>query len=231
MHRFVALLFVAVTLTPAAAQTVQRPHNLITVSGQGEVTVTPDLAVLNAGVTTTGKTGQAASEANAKVMTAVMAALKSLGIEEKDIQTSRLSLMPVRDRVGNEIRITSFQASNKVNVEIRDLGKIADVVDRIVGAGANDIGGLQFTVASPSKPLDQAREAAIADAKRKAELYARAANVKLGGPISITEQGASPPRPMMYMRSAAAAEAASTPISVGDEVLRVTVTVSYELQP
>ncbi|MEA2986622.1 MAG: uncharacterized protein QOD94_2876 [Alphaproteobacteria bacterium] len=214
---------------PAAAQ-VEKMPNLITVTGQGEVTVTPDLAVLNGGVTTTGKTGREASEANAKLMTAVMQSLKATGIADKDIQTSRLSLMPVYDsnpKINNERRIVGFRATNKVNIEIRNLDRISDVVDRMVVAGANDISDIRFTVTSPSKPLDEARAAAVADARRKAELYAQAANVKLGMPVSITEQGAAPPRPMIMMRQA---EAASTPISVGDEVLRVTVNVSYELQ-
>lgn len=227
MRPLLVLAVIAALASPVAAQS-DKVANLINVTGDGEVTVTPDLAVLNAGVTTTAKTSRDASQGNARIMTEVMQALKALGIAEKDIQTSRLSLTPIFE--GNvkvsERRITGFQASNKVNIEIRDLNRISDVVDRVVAAGANDISGIRFTVTSPSKPLDQAREAAIADARRKAELYARAAGVKLGMPVSISEQGAAMPRPVIMMRSAAEA---STPVSIGDEVLRVSVSVSYEL--
>jgi uncharacterized protein YggE len=161
----VALLVLAGALS-ATAQTDKLP-NLITVTGEGEVAVVPDLAVLGAGVTTTGKTAREASEANAKMMTTVMAALKAAGIAEQDVQTSRLSLHPVRDNKNSDLRVTGFQATNQVTVKLRDIAKIADVIDRLVAAGANDISGIQFVVSQPSQPLDKAREEAIADARRK----------------------------------------------------------------
>ena len=210
---------------PAVAQ--NKPPSLITVTGEGEVSVAPDLAILGGGVTTAGKTAREASEANAKMMTAVMAALKAAGIADADIQTARLSLYPVRDNKTNELRITGFQATNQVRIKLRDVTKISDVIDRLVAAGANDITGIQFVVSSPSKPLDQAREAAIADARRKAEIYARAANVQLGAAVSITEEGSAPPRPMMEMRTAKAADA--TPVSPGEQTQRISVSVSYEI--
>lgn len=229
MMRSCTALVVAVVLCgtlPVSAQT-DKPPNLITVTGEGEVAVAPDLAILSGGVMTTGKTAREASEANARMMTAVMAALKAAGIAAQDVQTSRLSLHPMRDNKSNELRVIGFQASNQVTVKVRDVSKTADVVDRLVSAGANDISGLQFVVSSPSKPLDQARETAIADARRKAEIYARAANVKLGAAVSITEEGSVVPGPVM-MRTARAPEA--TPISPGEQIERITVTVSYELQ-
>ena len=211
---------------PAAAQPEKVPH-LITVTGEGEVAIVPDLAIIGAGVTTTGKSAREASEANAKMMTAVMAALKTAGIAEQDVQTSRLSLHPVRDNKTNELRITGFQASNQVTVRLRDVGKTADAIDRLVAAGANDISGIQFVVSSPSKPLDEAREKAMADARRKAEVYAKAANVLLGAAVSITEEGGAMPGPIM-MRQAKADVA--TPVSPGEQIQRISVSVSYELQ-
>jgi uncharacterized protein YggE len=209
---------------PASAQPDKLP-SLITVTGEGEVAIVPDLAILSGGVTSNGKTAREASEANARMMTAVMNALKAAGIAQQDVQTARLSLHPVRDSKTNEIRVIGFQATNQVAVKIRDVGKIADVIDRLIGAGANDISGLQFVVSSPSKPLDQAREAAIADARRKAEVYARAANVKLGAAVSITEEGSSPPPGPLPMRMAKE----STPISPGEQMQKISVSVSYEL--
>jgi uncharacterized protein YggE len=227
MHHllFAAVLAVAGAL-PAAAQPDKRTH-LITVTGEGEVAVVPDLAIIGAGVTTTGKTAREASEANAKIMTAVMAALKNAGIAEQDAQTARLSLHPVRDSKSNELRISGFLASNQVTVKLRDVAKTADTVDRLVTAGANDISGIQFVVSSPSKPLDEARVAAIADARRKAEVYAVAANVLLGAAVSITEEGGAVPGPIMMRQ--ARPEAASTPVSPGEQIQRISVSVSYEL--
>ena len=223
MRALILLACIAALATPAAAQNDKLP-NLITVTGEGQVSIAPDLAVLSSGVTTTGKTAREASEANAKMMTAVMGALKALGIAEQDIQTTRLSLFPLRDNKNNDVRIIGFQAANQVTVKIRDTGKTADVIDRLVAAGAYDISAVQFVVSAPSKPLDQAREAAIADALRKAEIYARAAGVKLGAAVSITEEGTVAPGPVM-MRAAKEA----TPISPGEQVQKISVSVSYEL--
>jgi uncharacterized protein YggE len=215
----------SLTLTAAHAQNDRLPR-VITVIGEGEVNIVPDLDILSGGVTTTAKTAREASEANAKAMNAVMAALKGAGIEERDVQTSRLSLQPLRDHTRNEARINGFQATNQVRVKVRDVTKAAEMIDKLVTAGANDIYGIQFVVSAPSKPLDAAREAAIADARRKAEVYAKAANVQLGPAVNITEDGgAAPPRPMMRHGM----EAAATPISPGEQTQRVTVTVSYEL--
>ena len=219
------VLFCVLTAAFAHAsngQPADKLPSLISVSGEGEVAIVPDLAILRGGVTTAAKTAREASEAHAKPMTAVMTSIKAGGIADQDVQTSRLSLQPMHDR---DQHITGFQAANQVTIKIRDMGKISDVIDRLVGAGSNDISGIQFVVSSPSKPLDQAREAAIADARRKAEIYARAANVKLGSAINITEEGSAGPRPG-FMLSAARS---STPVSPGEEIQRVSVTVSYEL--
>jgi uncharacterized protein YggE len=230
MMRFLTLVaFSLLTLGSIPMASAQdRMPNLITVTGEGEVAIVPDLAILGAGVTTTGKTARETSEANAKLMGAVMGVLKGAGIADQDMQTSRLSLQPVRDNRNNEFRVTGFQANNQVSVKIRDLTKISDLVDRVVAAGANDISGVQFVVSSQSKLLDQARRLAIADAKRKADTYAKAANVILGAPISIIEEGAELPGPLVMMRTAKAE--AVTPISPGEQVKRISVSVSYELQ-
>ena len=220
-----ALLAVA-SASPAGAQ-IEKALDLITVTGEGEVAIVPDLAILGAGVTTTGKTAREASEANAKMMASIMAALKASGIAEQDVQTTWLSLHPVRDDTRNELRITGFQASNQVTVKLREVAKTAEVVDRLVSAGANDIAGIHFVVSSPSKPLDRAREAAIADARRKAEVYAKAANVQLGNAVNISEQSSVVPGPVS-MRTATAAEA--TPVSSGEQMQRISVSVSYELR-
>jgi uncharacterized protein YggE len=221
----------AISPEPAQAQNYQRPLPLVTVTGQGSVDVPPDYAEVRLGVTTQGKTAREAGEANAKNMTALMAALGEAGIEAKDIQTSRLSLYPLytQPQAGrNEPpRLTGYRATNEVRVKVRDLNKVGDVADRVIGAGGNEISGINFIVADPSRAADSAREAAIADARRKAEIYARATGAQVTRVFSVTEEGATPPLPLP-MRAAAASMPA-TPISPGEQTLRVTVTVSFEL--
>jgi uncharacterized protein YggE len=161
-------------------------------------------------------------------MAAVMAAITGAGIAEKDVQTSRYSIQPIYDQTrpppGN---FKVFQASNNVIIKIRDLDKISDVIDRTVAAGANSMGGVEFLVAEPSKMLDTARAEAVADAKRKAEILAQAAGVKLGPALTITvTEQSSGYQPQFYMR---AAQAGETPIATGEMTLRAAVTVSFEL--
>ena len=120
----------------------------------------------------------------------VLLALKGAGIDEKDYQTSRLSLQPQYRAEPLRARrpIVGYRASNRVTIRLRDVTKVASVIDVLVGAGANEIGGINFMVSQASKLLDEAREKAIADARRKAEIYAKAAGVTLGEPLAISEE-------------------------------------------
>lgn len=223
-------LVLGFALLSAAAAHAQTPPPAITVSGEATVSAAPDRAVVDGGVTTEAKTAREASEANAKAMTAVLAALKSAGIADADIQTSRLSLHPqmAQARPGGPAQVTGYQASNRVSVRLRDVSRVGATIDTLIGAGANDIGGLRFTVSQESKLLDEARAQAIADARRKAEIYAKAARVGIGAPLSIAEEtsGGGP----VPMRAAFRAEAAM-PVAPGEETLRVSVTVAYEIKP
>ena len=229
MKYSLAVAAVAATLlaAPALAQTVPPPA--ISVSGEATVSVAPDQAQIDGGVTSDGKTAREASEANNAAMGKVLLALKGAGIEEKDYQTSRLSLQPqyAPNRTGSS-PITGYRASNRVTIRLRDVTKVANVIDVLVGAGANDIGGINFTVSQPSKHLDEAREKAVADARRKAEIFARAAGVTLGEPLSISEEGAPAP---MFRGKLAAPMAAGAPVAQGEETLAVTVTVSWAIKP
>jgi uncharacterized protein YggE len=123
--------------------------------------------------------------------------------------------------------IAGYRASNRVTVRVRDVTKAASVIDTLVGAGANEIGGINFVVSQASKLLDEARERAVADARRKAEIYARAAGVTLGAPLSISEEGNSAPAPYRRM---AAGMAVSAPVAQGEETLAVTVSVSWAIK-
>ncbi|MBV9262198.1 MAG: SIMPL domain-containing protein, partial [Pseudolabrys sp.] len=172
-----------------------------------------------------GKTAREASDANAKEMTAVLAAIKDGGVADRDIQTSRLSLQPQFDpNKQGTARLTGFQATNQVSVRVRNIDNLAGLIDRAVGAGANEMSGIEFVVSDQSKLLDRARADAVADSKRKAEIYANAAGVKLGRAVAISDEDSNPPaRPMQTLRAGA------VPVAAGEQTLRVTVTVSYEL--
>ena len=224
MRSRVLFILFAATVALAPARAAER---LVTVTGEATVAVAPDAAVIRIGVNSQDKTAREASEANAKQMTAVLAAIKDTGIADRDIQTSRLSLQPQYDaNKSGTARLTGFQASNQVTVKIRDIDKLPALLDHAIAAGANEMSGIEFVITEQSKLLDRARDDAIADARRKAELYAQAAGSKLGPVVSITEEGsAAPPRPMQAMRAGA------VPIAPGEQTLRAMVTVSYELSP
>ncbi len=220
------LLSAFVIAATALALPALAAEKLVTVTGQGTIAVAPDSAMIRIGVTSQGKTAKEASDTNAKQMTAVMAAIKNSGIAERDIQTSRLSLQPQYENKGGTTHLLGFRVTNQVTVTIHDIGRLPAILDRAIAAGANEMSGIEFVVSGQSKLLDQARDAAIADAHRKAALYAKAAGAKLGRVVAITEQGASaPPRPLAAMRAGA------VPVAPGEQTLRATVTVSYELGP
>jgi uncharacterized protein YggE len=213
---------------PVHAET-DRP-SFISVTGEAHISVPPDLAQIDGGVTSEAKTAREASDANNAAMGKVLLALKGAGVDEKDYQTSRLSLQPLNSapKPGAPSIITGYRASNRVTIRLRDVTKLASVIDTLVGSGANDIGGINFQVSQASKLLDDAREQAIADARRKAEIYAKAAGVTLGAPISISEEGAG--QPMFRTRMAAPMAAAPAPVAMGEETLSITVGVSWAIK-
>jgi uncharacterized protein YggE len=223
-----ALVTATLFAAPALAEADFPPA--ISVTGEAQVSAPPDLAQLDAGVASDGKTAREAAEANNAAMSKVLAALKGAGLEDKDYQTSRLSLQPqyAPNRPGPS-PIVGYRASNRVNIKLHDVAKVASVIDTLVTAGANDVGNINFTVTQASKLLDDAREKAIADARRKAEIYAKAAGVTLGAPLSISEEGAPAPVFRAKMMRAAPMET-STPIAQGEETLSVTVAVTWAIK-
>lgn len=233
-----APLIVAITLlsAPAIAQTSSGFPPAISVTGEAHISVPPDLASVDAGVATDAKTAREASQTNNTAMAKVLAALKAANVDAKDIQTSRLSLQPQyasssASRLPGPSTIVGYRASNRVTVRIHDVSKVADIIDTLVGAGTNDIGNVSFGASQASKLLDDAREKAVADARRKAEIYAKAAGVTLGAPLSISEEGA--PQPVFQakmMRAAPMGVVAPTPIAQGEETLSVSVSVTWAIK-
>src|SRR5439155_6493949 len=214
---------------PALAQ--QRTTGArIVVTGEGSVNVTPDIAEIRSGVTTRGKTVREATETNSKTMAAILTALTESGIPQKDVRTAQLSIQPVyaSQDSGKEQKLVGYNVVNHVSAKIKHIEKLGDVLDRLIAAGATDVWNVEFLVSDPGKALDQAREAAIADARRKAEVYARAAGVTLGKVISIEEEpGSSAPGPMRAL--ARPAPSTRMPIAPGEDTLRAVVTLGFEI--
>lgn len=227
-----ALCFAALAVAgPALANDVGPPS--VTVSGTGEVSAPPDLANVSAGVVTESPRAADAVKANSAAMQKVLGALDSAGIERKDVQTSRFDVSPLyaegQARGRGMPAIIGYRAANQVQVEVHGVDKVGAVLDALVGAGANELGGISFGIAEPAPLLDEARRKAIADARRKAELYAAAAGVVLGRVTQIDEAGGGAPVPVAYGRMMA--EAAAAPVAPGQLDLSASVTVRFAIAP
>lgn len=240
-----APLALALSLPGAAMAHSDQPaiaanSTLLTVTVEGKSTRKPDLAVFSAGVTTQGATASEAMSANAAAMTKVVGTLKQVGIADRDIQTSQISLSPVygqpaigrNGQVTQEPRIIGYQATNQVTVRSRDVKGFGKVLDALVGSGANQINGPSFQLDNPAAAMDEARTSAMKTARARADLYAKASGLRVVRIVSISESGgyAAPP---VYARAAMAdaAPEASTPVAEGEVEAQVSLTVQFELAP
>jgi len=227
-----ATIIFAATASAQAQQPQLPAVARVIVIGEGSAAAPPDYAQIRSGVTTRAKTAKEAADANAKLMTAVTAALTEAGVAQKDIQTAQFSVQPtyVQQQSSAEPKLSGFIASNQVSVTIRQIAKLGDILDRLVTAGATDIGDIEFLHSDPAKVLDQARTAAVADARRKAELYAEAAGLSLGRVAFITEDsGYVPVMPMAAPRKSMSAMVA--PIAPGEDTLQARITVGFDIAP
>lgn len=205
-------------------------EHTISVSGTGRVVLAPDTADLRLGVTVTATTVKAARAGAATRMTAVIAALRKLGIAEKDIQTSSITLQPQYDYSAgtNPPRLTGYQFANGVAVTIRNLDTVGDAIDNALAAGATNLDSVAFRVADETAAADQARQAAMAEAKAKAQTLAAAAGVSITGVASISETVAPVPYPVYYGAAlAGVTKDVATPVQAGTSEVAVTVSVVY----
>jgi uncharacterized protein YggE len=257
----IALLAAAAPTLPAAAQTMPSPavaplgpnSAILSLTAEGRSTRTPDLALFTAGVVTQGRTAAEALTANSRQMAAVVAALRRAGVAERDIQTSSLSLNPrytspereamVRARETRELyvppvepsapRIVGYDARNHVQVRVRRVGEMGRIIDALAAAGANEIHGPNFTMDEPRSALDEARASAVAEARQRAELYARAAGMRVVRILSITEAGGYYPVQGVtvtgFHGESRGAPSPPPPVSPGELSLGVNVSVQFEL--
>ncbi|MCX7889613.1 MAG: SIMPL domain-containing protein [Rhodobacteraceae bacterium] len=231
--RILPAVAVLVALALPAAAADPAPATL-SVTGEGRVEARPDMALVTMGVTTEADTAREALDANNARIAATIARLKSAGIEDRDIQTSGLSLGPRydynRSASDGTAQITGFIATNSVTVRIRALGLLGETLDAVVTDGANTLGGISFGMQDPAPLLDEARKESVADARRKAELYAAAAGVRLGRILSIADQSGAyyPPVPMPMGGMAMEAKSA-VPVASGEVTLSSNVAIVWEL--
>lgn len=222
---------------PGLAQTptATPPARTLSVEGSAEMHIVPDTALVRTGVSTEGDTAAAALTANSTALAKVIAAVRTFGVEPKDLQTSGLSLapryfQPERPSAADRPRIIAYTATNEVTVRLHDLGKLGDLLDKVTLAGANRIDGITFAVSNQDSLLDEARRNAVADAKRKADLYAAAGGFSLGRIMTLTEESAPSYRPMLRGGlGAAAPAAAAVPVEAGEATISVRVRVDWSL--
>ncbi|MTI45547.1 hypothetical protein JM93_01052 [Roseibium hamelinense] len=223
----------AIALTPVSALAeTAKPVATISIDGRGEVSTAPDMAVVTTRVVTMAEEAPEALSGNTEAISKVIAEIKSAGVEAKDIQTSGFSIFPRYDRSDNNQapKIIGYEVANGVTIKIRDLAKLGGILNTVVENGANSIGGISFQVSDPDEKLDEARKLAVANAKARAQLYAQAAGVELGRILSISEGGASIPRPLFAGREMMMkADAAPVPVEAGENTLSANVSITWEI--
>lgn len=201
------------------------------VTGQGKVSVPPDIAVLSAGVQSQGATVKIAQDQLNKNMNAVSAAVKAAGVDAKDIQTSGYTINPMYDYRADVQKITGYQASSTITIKVRAIDSTNSVIDAATLAGANQLGGIRFDVDDKTTAQNQAREKAVADAKSKAENAAHIAGFSLGKIINYSEDFGNQPRPVLMMaKEDSAGGGVPTQVETGSNEITVTVQLSYQIQ-
>jgi len=206
----------------------------LTATAEGSFEVTPDIVTVTLGVVSNGKTATEALAANSTDMNAAIAAIKAAGVAEKDIGTSGFNISPVYARQPDNqpdepAKVIGYQVSNQVTVTIRDLKGSGAILDKVVSAGANQVNGISFDVSDAQAAADAALKDAIAKAKKKAELMAEAAGVKIVRIVSVTTDGGARPVFAAYDGGMMRAAKAPTPIMAGSRDVTAVATIVFEI--
>ena len=226
-----AIAMTASAQSPVAAAYAPGDGTLLSVSAQAEARRVPDVATISAGVVTQAADANAAMRANATQMDKVMAAIRAAGIAERDIQTSGVNLNPQYKYVDNQApEITGYQASNTVNLKVRDIARLGKVLDALVASGANQVNGPSFEIDQPEAAYDEARRGALEKAQARAAMYAKTLGLRVRRIVSISEGGGfQPPMPMPMMAMARGKAEADTAVSPGETTLGANLDVVFEL--
>jgi uncharacterized protein YggE len=209
----------------------------IQVTGQGSIDLVPDMAVLDLTVTREARTAHEALDANSAAMQKVLEAMQAEGIEARDLQTSGFSIQPkyvyppAKPSGEREPRqITGYTVRNSLSVRVRDITAVGRILDTSVTLGVNEGGNITFTNDDPSEAIREARIKAVRDASDKAKTLARAAGVKTGRILEISEQSFSPrPMPMASAEMRLARSSDAVPVATGENTYKVTVNIAYAI--
>lgn len=233
-----AIAATLIVATPALAQVQERIPSL-NASSEGYVMVVPDIAIVTIGVSTRAEAARAALDQNSAETARVIAAIRTAGIAEKDIGTSGFAVFPVYeerppridDKGGIEQmpKIVGYHVTNEVRVTVREIGKSGALLDQVVTAGANQISGIQFDVADPQAAADEALRKAIADARRKADLMAAAAGVRIVRVLDISGGGGFPMFARAERMAFDAAGAPSVPVMPGETRVQANANIIFEI--
>ncbi|MEN7536184.1 SIMPL domain-containing protein [Aurantiacibacter flavus] len=240
-HSFAALAASATLVAMVPLGVVPASAAEVAISTQGpvvELQVTqqvlsdPDKATINAGVTTRGATAVEAMQDNATQMERVLAQVNSLGVPENRVQTSGITLNPQYDYRNNQQQFTGYEATNTVTLELRDLDRIGPVLDALVAAGATNLNGPNWAIIDDSSAEEKAREAAFAQARARAEDYARMAGFGSARLLAVEEtlDYATPMFNRVALESSSGAADVATPTRPGQVATQITLTVKYALE-
>ena len=215
-------------------QPVQPEERLLTVTGKGKVDEQPDVATIQLSVYVQAPTAEEVQTQNSVLMEAVITAVKSLGVVEKDIQTQEITVYPIMDNAKNTQEITGYSATNSITVKLRDVKKTGELVTAATQAGANEVTSINFQLLDETAAYQQALADAVADANAKAAVMAEAAGAQLDGPMTVQE-GTSYTTDMGEQLRYAAGEAqantgVNTPVQAGQLTVSAEVTVQFKLK-
>lgn len=232
MKKILLATMLMLVSTIAFAEDKPQP-GVINVSGAGEVSAKPDMAVINAGVTTENESAKACYAANSEIMNKVYAELKAMGITDNDIKTAAFNLNPrivYPNKPGERERITGYTLAHIFNVNIQDVKKTGEVIDKLAKAGATNINNVQFRLKNDEEYLSFARGNAVKAARKKADELAKGAGVALGKIVSISEDNARPVYPVYNEMRMMKAAAAPAPVMEGELNISVSVQMTYEIK-
>jgi len=211
--------------------TTQR--DTISIQAEGKVTALPDIAMISIGVQTEKKTVAEAQQVNSTKMNAIIDKLQQLGIAKEDIQTTNYSIYPTYDYPNGQQVARGYQINQSVDVKVRKLDSISEILAAAGTLGANQVGGVTFTIDDPEALRQQARLKGLEAAKKKAQDLAAAAGVKLGKVVGFSESSSSPQPPIFYAKDMAlgmgGAPSAAPNVQPGSQDVIVDVTVQYEI--
>ncbi|MEO0999725.1 MAG: SIMPL domain-containing protein [Pseudomonadota bacterium] len=228
-RRLAVALLAMVPLAPAALAQDLPPHMVVT--GVGEVSAAPDMALVTVAVETEDRAAAEALRENSTEMAKLFEVVEAAGIAPADRQTRGLSLQTLYDNTDrSRPRIVGYRVRNTLSLRVRDLESLGGLLDTLVETGANRVEGIRFAFQDDAALIDAARRAAVADARAKATLYAEAAGVALGPILRISEAGAARPQPVMMERAALAAAPMDVPVAGGELTLSAQVTIIFGIE-